>query len=112
VYSRHPNPTGFLYAALFPESAGWNKTTQLLAAAVDIGHWFQWVRNGCDGDPPDRITRPGVVNPPQARKKGTPMRLSEAKKIYGQVGAAPITEDERARKLSAIFGHGAQEVAK
>lgn len=97
---------------MFPESAGWTLTNQLLAAAVDIAHWFKWVRCGAEGDPPDRITRPGVVNEPKRRKKGTPMKMSEAKAVYAAVGpvgsdgVSPMTDDERFAKLRAIFGGG------
>lgn len=109
VIVKHSDPDSNLYRAVFPESAGWNLTNQLLAALTDVGIWFQWVRMGAEGDAPDRVTRPGVVNDPKHRKRGTPMRLSEAKKVYAQVGPggeSGDTEVERSRKLAAIFGRG------
>jgi hypothetical protein len=109
VIVRHARVDSNLYREIFPEAAGWNLTNQLLAAAVDIGIWFKWVRLGHEGDAPDRISRPGVVNDPKMRKRGTPMRLSEAKKVYAEVGPVSASKDpeaENLRKLKAIFGNG------
>lgn len=105
IYVKHVGAESNLYKAMFPESAGWNVTTQLLAAITDVAHWFQWVRAGAEGEPPQRITRPGVTNKPKARQKGTPMRLSQAKEVYAQTGPKPMTDDEKLAKLSKIFGN-------
>lgn len=109
VFVKYVGVRSNLYRAMFPDSANWDLTNQLLAAAVDIGNWFVWARQGGKGERPDRIPRPGVAVDPKHRKKGTPMKLSDAKVVYAAVGpggASPDTLEQRQAKLRKIFGHG------
>jgi hypothetical protein len=85
VFVRHVDSHSHLYRAMFPEAAGWDLTNQLVATVVDIMRWFQWVKGGCEGSPPDPIKRPG------ARKAGAHRRgNAKMSEMNEKLGVRPI----------------------
>jgi hypothetical protein len=89
-----------LYRKLFPEAADWDLQNQLLATSIDIQRWFQWVRGGCEGHPPDPIKRPGVKPPEGAHRRGKAPKSVSDKKLGMKLSDV---DPERLALLRAAF---------
>jgi hypothetical protein len=83
VFVKFVGVRSHLYRKLFPESADWDLSNQLLASIIDIQRWFQWVRMGADDSgvpPPDPIERPGVSKRKADHRRGNAPR-SETNRV-------------------------------
>jgi hypothetical protein len=88
---------------MFPEAAGWDLTNQLIATVVDIMRWFQWVKGGAEGSPPDPIKRPGARKA-GAHRRGN-ARMSEMNAALGvkPIGQVMGTDPEALQRVSNLF---------
>lgn len=102
VFIQYLGDDSRLYAEVYPDRAGWNHTTLLLAAAVDELRWLHWsnTEGSRDGTvpAPEPIPRPGVQKPqgrPGSRVK--PMTLERGKEVFDR------PDRDRASKLYGMF---------
>lgn len=103
VFIRYMPPTGNLYGAMYPDKAGWDKPSYLLAEVVDSLHWLQWAKtkDGRDGrNRPKLVPRPGVTPPRREGSNPAALPLSELKKRLAarQPSAADLNELFAGRK--------------
>jgi hypothetical protein len=86
---------------MFPDHAGWSKTTMLLAEIVDTLHWLQWVKTR-DGQRnrglPKRVPRPGttVKARPGLKPKAAPLSVVKER-------LAHRNDPDRVDKLKQLF---------
>jgi hypothetical protein len=93
-------PHSNLYAAVFPDKAGWDLPAQLAAEGVDVLRWLQWAKSEAAQDPstmPKPIPRPGVGDDAHGEVKHRKMTLEQAKKIFDR------PDPEREAKLFRMF---------
>jgi hypothetical protein len=88
---------------MFPEAAGWDLTNQLLATGIDIMRWFQWVKGGAEGSPPDPIKRPGVKSVGRHRRGHAKMSEMNEKLGVRPIGQVMGTDPAALERLSALF---------
>lgn len=102
VFVKYVGVSSHLYRKLFPESADWDMSNQLLASVIDLMRWFQWVKMGGtdSGLPaPDPIERPGVKKRRGDHRRGNATR-SETNKVLGM----RLEDDpERRAKIAKVF---------
>jgi hypothetical protein len=106
VIIKHLSVHSQLYAAVYPDRAGWDIQNYLLADIADGIHWLQWAKtkDGRKGrNRPQPIPRPGIVPPPRDGSKPKPSTLSAIKEKfaarYQQASRTP-----KSQKLNALFG--------
>jgi hypothetical protein len=103
VFVRHVDPHSHLYRAMFPEAAGWDLTNQLIATVVDIMRWFQWVKGGAEGSPPDPIKRPGARKAGAHRRGHAKMSVMNEKLGFRPIGEVMKTDPAAIERLSNLF---------
>ena len=93
-------PHSNLYAAVYPDKAGWDMANQLSAEAVDVLRWLQWAKSEASENPdtmPKPSPRPGVGDAPSGEPKHRKMTLEQAKKIFDR------PDPDREAKLFKMF---------
>jgi hypothetical protein len=96
-------PDSALFAAMFPDRAGWDKTNMLLAEIVDTLHWLQWAKTKAgqhNRDRPPPVPRPGTVKKARPGLKPKPAPLSVVKARLAQHNGS---DPGRADKLKTLF---------
>jgi hypothetical protein len=96
-------PESALFTAMFPDRAGWDKTTMLLAEMVDTLHWLQWAKTKAgqnNRDRPQLVPRPGTVKKarPGLKPKAAPLSVVKAR-LAQRNGSDP----DRADTLKKLF---------
>jgi hypothetical protein len=92
-----------LFTAMFPDRAGWDKTTMLLAEIVDTLHWLQWAKTKAgqhNRDRPPLVPRPGTVKKARPGLKPKPAPLSVVKERLAQRNGS---DPDRAGTLKKLF---------
>lgn len=103
VFVRHVDSHSHLYRAMFPEAAGWDLTNQLVATVVDLMRWFQWVKCGAEGSPPDPVKRPGVRKAGAHRRGSAKMSEMNEKLDVRPIGEVYKTDPAVLERLSNLF---------
>lgn len=84
---------------MFPDRAGWDLNTQLLASIIDIQRWFQWVKLGCEGPAPDPVQRPGVQPNQGDHRRGRAKRSETNKELDMKL----VDDEARRERVRQLF---------
>lgn len=104
IFVKFISVSSHLYRKLFPESADWDLSNQLLATVIDVMRLQWWLY--CGGDesgspPPDPIQRPGVAKRRGDHRRGNAPR-SETNKVLG-MRLTKEDDPDREAKVRNLF---------
>jgi hypothetical protein len=112
VIISHLSEHSSLFAAVYPDRAGWDRKVDLQASTVDMLRILAWqpTADGRKGrNVPQQIPRPGVTPPRRDGSNPKPSKLSVLKERFSAryaVARRPTAQPDRAQKLNDLFGRG------